>query len=250
MIDAAALRQAVATTWPHLVIHSLPATCSTQQVVAEQVAAGATVPRLVVADQQTAGIGRHGHGFVSPAGGVYFTLALPAWPSPLLTPAAGVAMQRAIHQVTGLQPTLKWVNDVLVANRKVCGILATRVAGHGQAIDLIGCGVNLVAPANVPPADAVPVGGLFPRQPAATVATALVAAWLTELATLQAQPATIMPHYRRHAAWLNQRVRVQPGRTPIEGTLIGFTATGGLQLQTATGTMTVTTGSLRRIAPA
>jgi BirA family biotin operon repressor/biotin-[acetyl-CoA-carboxylase] ligase len=108
---------------------------------------------VVVADEQTAGRGRRGHTWFSPAGtGLYVSVVLT--PSRavrdvprairLLTPAAGVALVEAIDAVAGLAVDLKWPNDVCVAGRKLAGILAEGVSS-GMAVDfvILGYGINL-----------------------------------------------------------------------------------------------------------
>ena len=83
--------------------------------------------RVVVANAQSAGRGRHGRNWASPAGaGLYVSAVLrpPAHVLPLLTIAAGVAVAEGIQSATGLVADLKWPNDVYVHGRKVAGVLA------------------------------------------------------------------------------------------------------------------------------
>src|SRR5580658_7306731 len=85
-------------------------------------AVGRPVGDVVLAEEQTAGQGRHGHGWHSAAGdGIYCSLVLPQ--SPLLTLALGLATHTAIFEATGLVCDLRWPNDVMLEDRKVAGIL-------------------------------------------------------------------------------------------------------------------------------
>lgn len=77
----------------------------------------------VLADRQTAGRGRRGRSFCSPAGGLYLSVVLQTPPSFLLTPMAAEAVRRAVAEITGLQPKIKWVNDLVAGGKKLCGIL-------------------------------------------------------------------------------------------------------------------------------
>ncbi|NLD35175.1 MAG: biotin--[acetyl-CoA-carboxylase] ligase, partial [Clostridiales bacterium] len=79
----------------------------------------------VLADRQTAGRGRLGRSFFSPEGGLYMSLIVDSVgiPPGQLTTLAAVAVLRAAEQVTGRQLHIKWVNDLLLDGRKVCGIL-------------------------------------------------------------------------------------------------------------------------------
>jgi BirA family transcriptional regulator, biotin operon repressor / biotin---[acetyl-CoA-carboxylase] ligase len=90
---------------------------------------------VVVADEQTAGQGRHGHSWHSPAGtGLYCSIVLP--PTPLLTLALGLATAHVIPATCDL----RWPNDVMLGGRKIAGILV-HLAGR-KAIAGIGINVN------------------------------------------------------------------------------------------------------------
>jgi BirA family transcriptional regulator, biotin operon repressor / biotin---[acetyl-CoA-carboxylase] ligase len=108
----------------------------------QRVAAGEPLGTVVVADEQTAGQGRHGHSWHSEAGsGIYCSLVLQ--PSPVLTLALGIATADAIAQATGIRCDLRWPNDLMLDNRKAAGILVQLV--DGQAIAGIGINVNQTA---------------------------------------------------------------------------------------------------------
>jgi BirA family biotin operon repressor/biotin-[acetyl-CoA-carboxylase] ligase len=96
---------------------------------------------VVVANAQSAGRGRQGRSWASPAGaGLYASAVLrPAEHAlPLLTIAAGVAVADGIHAATGLVPDLKWPNDVFVGGRKVAGVLAEASSNAGAALSNVG----------------------------------------------------------------------------------------------------------------
>jgi hypothetical protein len=94
---------------------------------------------VVLAEEQTAGQGRHGHSWHSAAGdGIYCSLVLPQ--SPLLTLALGLATHTAIFEATGLLCDLRWPNDLMLGDKKVAGILV-QAAGR-NAIAGIGINVN------------------------------------------------------------------------------------------------------------
>jgi BirA family transcriptional regulator, biotin operon repressor / biotin---[acetyl-CoA-carboxylase] ligase len=130
VIDVGRLRMA----FPEREILHLDSVDSTQRVASES-APGT----IVLADLQTAGIGRHGHAWHSePALGIYMSLVLP--PAPLLTLGLGVAVAEAIAQATGIACDLRWPNDVMLDNRKVAGIIVQLV--ENRAIAGIGINVN------------------------------------------------------------------------------------------------------------
>jgi BirA family biotin operon repressor/biotin-[acetyl-CoA-carboxylase] ligase len=130
----------------------LSACASTNDVVRSRAASGAAEGLLVVADSQSAGRGRLGRAWHSPAGqNLYLSLllrpALPARHATPLTLLAGASLARTLAQA-GVAPRLRWPNDLLVPApgglRKVAGIL-TEMATNGEAVRhiVLGVGVNV-----------------------------------------------------------------------------------------------------------
>ena len=119
-------------------------TASTNDVALALAAQGDCEGTIVLADQQTAGRGRLGRAWHSPAGnGLYVSLVLrPARVPGLLTLAAGVALAEAVEAVTALPPDIKWPNDLLVGRRKLAGILAETASGDVPQV-VIGYGINV-----------------------------------------------------------------------------------------------------------
>lgn len=110
-------------------IHRYPTVDSTMRIAAEL-----PIGDVVVADEQTAGQGRHGHSWYSAPGvGLYCSIVLE--PAPLLTLALGLATAEAI----AIPCDLRWPNDVMVREKKVAGILVQLVEGKAIA----GIGINL-----------------------------------------------------------------------------------------------------------
>jgi len=125
-------------------------TISSTNTVAQNLAkSGMPEGTLVIADTQTKGKGRLGRKWHSPPGkGLYFSLILkPELPPEKmagLSLVAGLAIVRAINQVTGIKTQTKWPNDVLFKSKKLAGILVELAAGVGK-IDymVVGCGINV-----------------------------------------------------------------------------------------------------------
>ena len=107
-------------------------------------AAALEVGAIAGAEEQIAGIGRHGHSWHSPAGaGLYISVVLPQHPpanSPLVMLALGLAVRQAVGEVSDLIPDVRWPNDVLIRHKKCAGILA-QTAGD-RIIAGIGINVN------------------------------------------------------------------------------------------------------------
>lgn len=134
---------------------------STNDVAAALAGAGGAEGAVVIAEQQTAGRGRMGRRWFSPAAaGLYVSVVLapararvdPGRATMILTLAAGVALAEAVERATGLAPAIKWPNDLLVDRRKLAGILAEGVAASSGSVHsvVLGYGIN-VAPAAYPP---------------------------------------------------------------------------------------------------
>lgn len=102
------------------------------------------IPSLITAEKQTSGRGRQGKSFYSPDGtGLYMTVLFDAPPDcSLLTPLAAVAVCEELEKI-GAIPKIKWVNDIFVNNRKVCGILTECFSANGKTYIALGVGINL-----------------------------------------------------------------------------------------------------------
>lgn len=112
---------------------------------------GAASGYVVLANQQTSGRGRLGRSFMSPKDtGIYLSIlirpdCLPK-DCPAITAWTGVAVSLAIKKITGVSPSIKWVNDLFINDKKICGILSElsveSESGHVQHI-IIGIGINV-----------------------------------------------------------------------------------------------------------
>ena len=127
---------------------------STNTALRELAVQGIPEGYVLAAEMQTAGKGRKGRGFHSPAGhGVYFSLLLRPEPNAgdasMITSAAAVAAARAIEDIFGIQAGIKWVNDLFVDGKKVCGILTEAVFGMESGMienAVLGIGINVTKP--------------------------------------------------------------------------------------------------------
>ena len=127
---------------------------STNDVLKKRAEEGAEEGLVAAAVRQTAGKGRMGRSFYSPENtGLYFSLLLrPDFPpeyATYITTAAAVAVCRAIEEVSEQKPRIKWVNDVYIGEKKVCGILTEAFFGaETGTLDyiILGIGVNVYAP--------------------------------------------------------------------------------------------------------
>lgn len=165
---------------------------------------GAPEGTVIVAEEQTAGRGRRGRSFFSPAGtGIYLSIlvrpALPAERAHLLTCSAAVAVAEAIEACAGVDASIKWVNDVYCRGKKVAGILTEGsfdLEGGVLQHAVVGIGVNVRPPhAGFPAEIAERAGAVLPASdatPSANNAT-LPAGDMTPPAGAAALPASNTP---------------------------------------------------------
>lgn len=153
------------TKWAGKNLHYYECIESTNTTLAGLAMQGACHGTLVVADRQTAGRGRRGRSWESPAGkNVYFSLLLrPAFTpdkASMLTLVMACAVTRGIEQVLGenagmaadflelSKPQIKWPNDILLNQKKICGILTELHISPGNADEysvIVGVGINVKA---------------------------------------------------------------------------------------------------------
>ena len=128
-------------------------TASTNQIAKELCKSGEGEGTVIIANSQTSGKGRMGRSFISNSeNGLYFTLILrpkiDAEGCTLITVLAATAVARAIEEISNKNAQIKWVNDIIVNDKKVCGILTEAGFGAGQTLDyaVLGIGINIAPP--------------------------------------------------------------------------------------------------------
>lgn len=123
---------------------------STNTTAMQMAEEGAPNGTLVVADRQDSGKGRRGRGWVMPAG-IAIAMSIVIKPeelqpgnAPMLTLVSALAVVRAIEEQTGLQPGIKWPNDIVINGKKVCGML-TEMSTQIDYINhiVVGIGINV-----------------------------------------------------------------------------------------------------------
>ena len=149
MLHIDVLRAQMRTAWAGRVLVYYPETDSTNIRATYLAGEGAAHGSLVMADAQSAGRGRRGRSWASPAGrNVYFSLLLRPEFAPdkasMMTLVMALAVKEAIEEVCGVEAKIKWPNDIVVNGKKVTGIL-TELRMQGTAIDhvVIGVGINV-----------------------------------------------------------------------------------------------------------
>jgi BirA family biotin operon repressor/biotin-[acetyl-CoA-carboxylase] ligase len=210
---------------------------------------GAAEGRLVIADAQSAGRGRHGRTWASPAGaGLYVSAILrpDADALPLLTIAAGLAIAEGMEQATGLSPRLKWPNDVYVGERKVAGMLAE----GGSDFVVLGIGIN-VLPAAYPAEVAGRATSLEAELGRPVDRGLLLAECLAALASRykalqRGESVAIIQAWRARAAGtLGRTVRWDAAGLMREGVAEDIDDTGALVVRTSGGPVRLISGEIQ-----
>ena len=230
---------------------------STMDLAAKDAQDGAPEGLVIGAEEQTAGRGRRGRSWISPAGaGLYLSFVLrPPYDQAadprvlaLITLAAGVAVRDGIARATGLTPDLKWPNDVVIGRRKLAGVLAE---GHdlgtpGQTI-ILGVGIN-VRDSSYPPDVASRATSLASELGRVVDRAALLEHLLVALATWYDRLRTgdldgILRAWRQ-ASPSARGARVVWADGHASGVTAGVDESGALLVATETGTARVVSGEL------
>ncbi len=199
---------------------------STNRALKDMANQGAPEGTILMAEEQTAGRGRMGRSFFSPAGsGLYFSLLLrPQKGDPLqITVAAGVAVARAVEKVLGLELKIKWVNDLYKEDKKVCGILAEGASGEeGLAWCVLGIGLNVYAPRQgFGELDTI-AGALLDGKPDDEIRASLTACILNEFFALYEGKGAYLEEYRRRSYLDGKTVTVLQGETRFPAKVVGI----------------------------
>jgi BirA family transcriptional regulator, biotin operon repressor / biotin---[acetyl-CoA-carboxylase] ligase len=233
-----------------------PALDSTNDRARACIGDGGPLPLLIVADRQTAGRGRGANRWWTGEGSLAFSLLLPpkmlpADPrrGPLVALAAGVAVVEAVRPLVGDAALgIHWPNDVMIADRKLAGILveATPARSH-----VVGIGVNVNNTAAEAPPDVrdriVTLRDLTGRvQDATTILIDALRHFERTLAQLSAHPETLAARANAMCLQIGQTLTLRAGEQSTTGRCAGIAPDGAILLDTLDGQLAYHTGTLRR----
>lgn len=234
---------------------------STNTLAKKLAADGAENGTVILADEQTGGRGRWGRSFFSPAGtGIYMSLILrpnaELTELPILTIAAAAAVCEAVERLYDCPTQIKWVNDIFVSGRKICGIL-TEAAGDfesGRAESVIvGVGVNVGVPAGgFPPAlreiaGCLPSGGEEIPLSRNALAAEIAGRLLDYAGKLKHRP--FLEPYRRRSMVLGKPIRYRQGEAWQEGVALDINEDGHLIVKTPGGCILLRAGEIQMEVP-
>lgn len=239
-------------------LHYHEAIGSTNDEAARLAEAGAREGTTVVAGAQTAGRGRLGRSWFSPAGaGLYASVVIRnARAAPLLTLAAGVALAEAIRATAGLPVEIKWPNDLVIDSglgrrRKVAGILTEgSSSSSGLQYVVVGFGINLL-PSAFPPNIGDRATSLATELGREVEAASLLAECLAELAArvrdlVQGRQSHVLDRWLQLSpSATGWRVECEGPDGPLTGTTSGIAPDGALLVRTSSMVHAVRAGLVR-----
>lgn len=233
------------------VYDSLESTNTKAKALAIADAAHGTV---ILAERQTLGRGRYGRQFYSPAGGLYMSVVLHpekmSFQLPtLVTAFAAVAVCEAIETVTRQKPGIKWVNDILINDLKVGGILTEAVtdfeSGQLQWI-VLGIGINAnIGCADFPKELEKIAGSLDPDGTSPIARNRLAAEIINRVLDCSADEKAIIDAYHKRLTMLGQQITVCQGKEVFEATAVDVDHSGYLIVRKMEGNLiTLSSGEI------
>jgi BirA family transcriptional regulator, biotin operon repressor / biotin---[acetyl-CoA-carboxylase] ligase len=243
------------------VIHYRDSLPSTNELAFRLATEGATHGEVVVADEQTAGRGRRGRGWNSPAGlNLYFSAVLrpelPPQRAAELTLVAAVAVAETLREA-GAAAHIKWPNDIQVEGRKIAGILTELSADPDQVnFVVLGVGLNLNARRSDFPPEVAEVATSLSEIRAGPVPRALIAAalwtrleqWLDRHQDEGFEP--VRQAWAELSSTLGQEIWVRTERREFSGTAEGMDEAGALLVRLADGGLErVIAGDVEQVRP-
>jgi BirA family biotin operon repressor/biotin-[acetyl-CoA-carboxylase] ligase len=222
-------------------IHYFPEIGSTMDAARELAKRGAVEGTIVIAEAQIRGRGRLSREWLSPEGGIYFTLVLRPRISPAYAPRinlmASVAVAATIRKLFGLKAELKWPNDVLIEGRKVCGILA-EIDAEMDVVNFVNVGIGINANTSIPQFEKT-VTSLKDMLGKEISRKEFLSALLMEIERRQPllMKADLLEEWKKLSVTLNKDVRIVAPGEVIVGRAIDIDTTGALIVKERNGSL-------------
>lgn len=210
---------------------------STNSYAKQLMRSGPEESLLIVAQQQSGGKGQYGRIFSSPRGGVYFTLLFQPQVEtkylPLITLATGVACASCLVAETGLQVSLKWPNDIYVAEKKLGGILCESEVNNSlqSPYVIIGVGLNINTTLEDYPTELQSIVTTVREQtqltfPLEALRQNIVAQIFANIDTLSTEPQLLLDHWQHYDYLYRRPVEYVSEHQVMHGTGDGITESG------------------------
>jgi BirA family biotin operon repressor/biotin-[acetyl-CoA-carboxylase] ligase len=222
-------------------IHYFREIGSTMDGARELAKRGARGGTIVIGEAQTHGRGRLGREWLSPKGGIYFTIILRPRISPAYAPRinlmASIVVAATIRELFGLKAELKWPNDILIAGKKVCGILAEMDA-EMDVVNFVNVGIGINANSSVPRFEktATSLKDMLGREISRKELLSVIITEMERRQPLLMKP-DLLEEWKKLSVTLNKRVRVMSLGEEVIGQATDIDATGALILEGKNGSL-------------
>ena len=236
----------------------LESVSSTSDEVKNLLTKGETEGLIVFAGSQTSGRGRRGRSWLSPVGGLYFSILLSPRlgndKAPLMGLLCACAVRRALFSL-GVDVQLKWPNDVLVGDKKISGILSEAVTINNQTLGLvIGIGVNQNCPVSEMPAGLEwPTTSVIDEIGSETSTETLLCFIVNEIDALlkivevNSSYSAVLEEWRKTSSTLGQAVRIHEDGKHTDGIALDVGEDGSLIVETESGIAHVLLGDVHHL---
>lgn len=240
-------------------IHYFREVDSTNEVAKKLAREGAPEGTIVIAESQSRGKGRRGKKWISPLGGAWMSIILRPDTLPInapqLTFTAGVAAAQTIKDEYSLDVGIKWPNDILIENKKVCGIL-TEISTEKDAIDYVitGIGIDANIDINLLPSDLRDTTTSIKSELDHDISRMiLVQKFLGNFENMydefnKGNFQNILRKWRRFSKTIGSKVEIKKGTEIVKGEAVGVNSEGALILELKDGTLRkIISGECRHI---
>ena len=240
-------------------IHYFREVDSTNEVAKKLAREGAPEGTVIIAESQSRGKGRRGKKWISPLGGAWLSIILRPNTLPInapqLTFIAGIAAAQTIKDEYGLDAGIKWPNDVLIDNKKVCGVL-TEISTEIDTIDYIVTGIGIDANIDVnllPPELRDTTTSIKSELDHDISRMILVQKFLGNFETMydefnKGNFQEILRKWRQLSKTIGRQVEIRKGTEFIRGEAVGVNSKGALILELEDGTLQkIISGECRHI---
>ncbi len=227
LLNHTEIRSHASSAWSIVIFAEIPSTNAEAVRIAREQDSCYTA---VIADMQSAGCGRMGRSFFSPRGtGIYLSAILPCDSAYMLkvTPAISVAVCRTIETFSADKVELKWVNDVLMRGRKVCGILCESILEKGVVV--AGIGINF-ATAAFPDEIVDTAGSVFPENVPVS-RNEFIGCLLKNLYEVSLDYGRCISEYRSRSCVLGKAIRYSEAGIWHDAVAVDIDGNGGLVVQ-------------------
>lgn len=230
---------------------------STNKTAKELAIAGAPHGTVIIADSQTKGRGRYTRSFFSPHGGLYISIILRPevlrFDNPTaVTAFAAVSVCEAIEIISDKTPKIKWVNDIFIDGKKVCGILTEAVTNFesgGLEWIVLGIGVNVYTRTEDFPSELQNIAtSVFPDKKIKGVRNKLSAEIINRILGFKTAPieAEIFEKYKKRLMLLGKEITVIQNQTEFKATAVDVDSIGHLIVKDEKGEIiTLFSGEIR-----